>query len=82
MTFEVCLNLDNELMMLIKNVNIHKKVIYDLFGVINIICSIVFGLMQYEYKDKKVNIMDYKIINFNDLISHFIKTRRLILFVI
>ena len=50
-----------------------KKVIYDLFGVINLIGSIEFVLMRYEYKDTKVNIFGDKIINFNDAYRLFYK---------
>ena len=52
--------------MLIQNVDMQKKVIYILFAVINLIYSIVFWVMQYKYKDMKVNILGYKIININD----------------
>ena len=53
-----------------------KKVIYDLFGVINFIVSIEFVLMRYEYKDTEVNIFGDKIFNFNDVYRLFYKIQK------
>ena len=83
LTFEESLNLDNYVD---REWWYTKKAIYDLFGVINHIGSIEFWHyysfiklfnkgMWYEFNDMKVNILDDKIINFNDAYTLFYKRR-------
>ena len=61
--------------MLIENADIQKKVIYDFLDDINLIGSIEFVLMRFEYKGTKVNIFGDKIVNFNDAYTLFYKIK-------